>query len=86
MALIPAGRGQVISGALAALAMVAISSGAFALEKKLVVVTSYPPDTTVTVKKAFEKPNLQDAIHGVSYSGHYKAINKSSRQTTQEEE
>jgi ABC-type Fe3+ transport system substrate-binding protein len=49
------GRGQVISGAVAALAMAALSSGAFALEKKLVVVTSYPPDTTVTVKKAFEK-------------------------------
>ena len=27
---------------------------AHALENKLVVVTSYPPDTTVTVKKAFE--------------------------------
>jgi ABC-type Fe3+ transport system substrate-binding protein len=49
------GRGQVISGTVAALAMAALSSGAFALEKKLVVVTSYPPDTTVTVKKAFEK-------------------------------
>ena len=28
---------------------------AIALEKKLVIVTSYPPDTTTTVKKAFEK-------------------------------
>jgi len=30
------------------------SFGALAMEDKLVVVTSYPPDTTVTVKKAFE--------------------------------
>jgi len=29
--------------------------GAFAMEDKLVIVTSYPPDTTETVKKAFEK-------------------------------
>ena len=28
--------------------------GALAIEDKLVVVTSYPPDTTETVKKAFE--------------------------------
>ena len=49
------GRGRIIAGAMTALAMVALSSGALALEDKLVVVTSYPPDTTVTVKKAFEK-------------------------------
>ena len=38
-----------------ALAVLAAPLGAFALEKKLVIVTSYPPDTTTTVKKAFEK-------------------------------
>lgn len=38
-----------------ALAVVAAPLGAVALEKKLVIVTSYPPDTTTTVKKAFEK-------------------------------
>ena len=38
-----------------ALAVLAAPLGAVALEKKLVVVTSYPPDTTTTVKKAFEK-------------------------------
>ena len=38
-----------------ALAVLAAPLGAVALEKKLVIVTSYPPDTTTTVKKAFEK-------------------------------
>ena len=38
-----------------ALAVLAAPFGATALEKKLVIVTSYPPDTTTTVKKAFEK-------------------------------
>ena len=37
------------------LAVLAAPLGAVALEKKLVIVTSYPPDTTTTVKKAFEK-------------------------------
>ena len=38
-----------------ALAVLAAPLAAVALEKKLVIVTSYPPDTTTTVKKAFEK-------------------------------
>ncbi len=38
-----------------ALAVLTAPLGAIALEKKLVIVTSYPPDTTTTVKKAFEK-------------------------------
>ena len=38
-----------------ALAVLASPFAAVALEKKLVIVTSYPPDTTTTVKKAFEK-------------------------------
>ena len=38
-----------------ALAVLATPFSAIALEKKLVIVTSYPPDTTTTVKKAFEK-------------------------------
>ena len=38
-----------------ALAVLAVPFSAIALEKKLVIVTSYPPDTTTTVKKAFEK-------------------------------
>ena len=38
-----------------ALAVLASPFSAIALEKKLVIVTSYPPDTTTTVKKAFEK-------------------------------
>jgi len=42
-----------ILGAAAIVAAVA-STPVSALEDKLVVVTSYPPDTTVTVKKAFE--------------------------------
>ncbi len=39
----------------AALALAVAWTPALALEGKLVIVTSYPPDTTVTVKKAFEK-------------------------------
>ncbi len=38
-----------------ALALAVAWTPALALEGKLVIVTSYPPDTTVTVKKAFEK-------------------------------
>ncbi len=38
-----------------ALAVLATPFSAVALEKKLVIVTSYPPDTTTTVKKVFEK-------------------------------
>ncbi len=38
-----------------ALTILASPFGAVALEKKLVIVTSYPPDTTTTVKAAFEK-------------------------------
>lgn len=49
------GVSRAVSGAMAALAVTAFSFGASALENKLIVVTSYPPDTTVTVKKAFEK-------------------------------
>ena len=47
--------GSVVAGALMT------SVGALAMDDKLVVVTSYPPDTTVTVKKAFEKkhPGIQ---------------------------
>jgi len=44
-----------LAGALLGLAVLASPTGAMALEDKLVIVTSYPPDTTVTVKKAFEK-------------------------------
>lgn len=41
--------------ALSFLALLAVPFGANALENKLVIVTSYPPDTTTTVKAAFEK-------------------------------
>ncbi len=41
--------GAVVAGALA------LSAQAFAVEGRLVVVTSYPPDTTTTFKAAFEK-------------------------------
>ena len=40
-----------------ALAVAAVPFSAGAVENKLVVVTSYPPDTTNTVKAAFEKKN-----------------------------
>jgi ABC-type Fe3+ transport system substrate-binding protein len=43
-----------IGAALVAAALV-IPFQARALEDKLIIVTSYPPDTTVTIKKAFEK-------------------------------
>jgi len=46
---------HVIASSVLALAVAAGPFQALALEKKLVIVTSYPPDTTVTVKKAFEK-------------------------------
>ncbi|MEQ9560146.1 MAG: extracellular solute-binding protein [Rhodospirillales bacterium] len=45
---------RAVSGALAALAVSALPALAADLEGKVVIVTSYPPDTTVTVKKAFE--------------------------------
>ena len=45
---------RAVSGALAVLAVSALPTFAADLEGKLVIVTSYPPDTTVTVKKAFE--------------------------------
>jgi ABC-type Fe3+ transport system substrate-binding protein len=45
---------RTLSGALAVLAVSALPAFAADLEGKLVIVTSYPPDTTVTVKKAFE--------------------------------
>ncbi|PIW28288.1 MAG: ABC transporter substrate-binding protein [Rhodospirillales bacterium CG15_BIG_FIL_POST_REV_8_21_14_020_66_15] len=45
---------RAVSGALAALAVSALPAFAADLEGKLVIVTSYPPDTTVTIKKAFE--------------------------------
>ncbi len=43
------------------LAMVLLPAMALAIEGKLTIVTSYPPDTTNTVKKAFEAryPNVQ---------------------------
>ena len=40
-----------------ALAVAAVPFSAGAVEDKLVIVTSYPPDTTNTVKAAFEKKN-----------------------------
>ena len=46
---------QALTGAVLALAVFAAPFQALALEDKLVIVTSYPPDTTVTVQKAFEK-------------------------------
>jgi ABC-type Fe3+ transport system substrate-binding protein len=51
-------KNRLTSLALAALATVGVLAAPFtvaAVEDTLVVVTSYPPDTTVTVKKAFEK-------------------------------
>lgn len=47
-------RGLLV-GALFAVAIVVAPFQAGALEAKLVVVTSYPPDTTVTVKRAFNR-------------------------------
>ena len=48
-------RRALIAGlAIAAVLPLAAPRPAEALEDKLVIVTSYPPDTTVTVKKAFE--------------------------------
>ncbi len=44
-----------LTGTVLVLAAFAVPYQALALEDKLVIVTSYPPDTTVTVKKAFEK-------------------------------
>ena len=45
---------RALFGALAVSAISALPVQAADLEGKLVIVTSYPPDTTVTVKKAFE--------------------------------
>lgn len=49
------------AGMVAALAVLGAPTQALALENKLVIVTSYPPDTTDTVKQAFEKkhPGVQ---------------------------
>ncbi|MGI9386746.1 MAG: ABC transporter substrate-binding protein, partial [Methyloligellaceae bacterium] len=47
-------RRSLILGAALVAALTAASFQAGAMEKKLVIVTSYPPDTTVTFKKAFE--------------------------------
>ena len=47
-------RGLLFSGAAFVVALIAMPFHAGAMEKKLVIVTSYPPDTTVTFKKAFE--------------------------------
>ncbi len=46
---------RTILGAVLALGLATVASQGHALEDKLVVVTSYPPDTTETVKAAFEK-------------------------------
>ncbi len=48
-------------GAAVVLSLMAAAFQAQALEEKLVVVTSYPPDTTETVKAAFQKvhPGIQ---------------------------
>ena len=48
------GRPLALAGAVLAAALIAAPFGAQALEDTLVIVTSYPPDTTGTVKKAFE--------------------------------
>lgn len=48
-------RFRALTGALVAGAMFSAPLAAQALEGTLVIVTSYPPDTTVTVKQAFEK-------------------------------
>ncbi|MDH3700118.1 MAG: extracellular solute-binding protein [Alphaproteobacteria bacterium] len=47
-------RRSIIIGAALTAVLFAAPYQARALENKLVIVTSYPPDTTVTVKKAFE--------------------------------
>ncbi len=47
-------RRSIIVGAALTAVLFAAPYQARALENKLVIVTSYPPDTTVTVKKAFE--------------------------------
>ncbi len=46
---------RTILGAALALGLATAASQGLALEDKLVIVTSYPPDTTETVKAAFEK-------------------------------
>ncbi len=47
-------RRTFVIGVMLAAVMLAAPFQAHTLEDKLVIVTSYPPDTTVTVKKAFE--------------------------------
>lgn len=47
--------GRLFAGVALAVAAIAAPLQASALEDKLVIVTSYPPDTTVTISKAFEK-------------------------------
>ncbi len=47
--------GRLFAGAALIIAAMAAPFQVSALEDKLVIVTSYPPDTTVTVSKAFEK-------------------------------
>jgi len=48
-------NGWFAAAILAAASILMAPFGALAMEDKLVVVTSYPPDTTETVKKAFEQ-------------------------------
>ncbi|OHC75770.1 MAG: ABC transporter substrate-binding protein [Rhodospirillales bacterium RIFCSPLOWO2_01_FULL_65_14] len=69
--------------ALAALALAA-PLGASALEDKLVIVTSYPPDTTVTISKAFEKkfPGVKVEVLGKNTSASIKYLQETAAKNT----
>jgi ABC-type Fe3+ transport system substrate-binding protein len=57
---------------------------ASALEDKLVIVTSYPPDTTVTVSKAFEKkfPGVKVEVLGKNTSASIKYLQETAAKNT----
>lgn len=76
---------RLLAGAVALLAVIfAMPYQARALEDKLVIVTSYPADTTVTVKKAFEKahPGVQVEILNKKTTAGIKYLQETAKNNT----
>ena len=76
-------RQWLLGAALAVLAFAAPLQ-ASAIEDKLVIVTSYPPDTTVTFKKAFEKkyPSVTIEVLAKNTSASIKYLQETASKNT----
>ncbi len=76
--------GRLFAGAALVVAAMAAPFQASALEDKLVIVTSYPPDTTVTVSKAFEKkhPGVKVEVLNKSTSSGIKYLQSTAAKNT----